>query len=98
MINIKILIKRIMEEFYEKYPAYKTDFKAQETEGIITLTLLGEERQYDLLELPVKEDDKTKEEMLWADITILMANMVEAVQRDIIRGGLDELKEMIQKT
>ena len=94
------LLTRIKEEFNNSYPAYKKYFTVKQEGDNVTMELLGWTVKFNIKDMeddPPVEGDMTTDDVLWLNITTIMANLVENVQRGIVRDGLDELKEMIQK-
>lgn len=78
---------------------YSNGFKVNRKENTIILTLFDMEMKTDLEEIkktgPV--EGMSTEDMLWLELITHMDNLVETLQRDIVRGGLDELKEIREK-
>lgn len=94
-----ILEEKITKTFQQKYPMYSNGFKVNRKENTIILTLFDMEMKTDLEEIEGTEpvEGMSTEDMLWLELITHMDNLVETLQRDIVRGGLDELKEMVQK-
>lgn len=94
-----ILEEKITKTFQQKYPMYSNGFKVSRKENTIILTLFDMEMKTDLEEIEKTEpvEGMSTEDMLWLELITHMDNLVETLQRDIVRGGLDELKEMVQK-